>query len=265
MSARFTKVIRSVLAVGMLLGLLSCGSSSNNDQGTSFTALGFYAVTTENGVIAVDPEIPISGLYAVPNPDSSNFFNLDLNTVLAGVGVQNRLSSQFIRLVRADFQYEVPGASASLNIPGDSSPLPGILEAAGGTGSTSSGATTTGTSQAFAIVQAVSPDVLSFLNINQNSLPQLPFRMNVTVAVTGVTQSGDTVITNPITIWVQFAEQAEGVPEAPATPGTGGDVDTGDSDSSSSSSAARVVNATIVEEAPVADEVAEELLDLGNE
>jgi hypothetical protein len=182
-----------------LLGGYGCGSSSNNDQGTSFTALGFFVPGTAGGTGQNGTIIPLF----------SDVSETDGLSNLTSIGVQNRLQSQFIRVVRVDCSYDVQGSS--LNIPDDSEPLGSIVEAGG---------------SSFIAIQVISPDIFSFLNNNQNSLPQLPFKMTVTCSVTGVTQAGDVLTTNPVHYPVQFVDTAEFFGGGPTVngPGTGGTV-----------------------------------------
>lgn len=238
MYSRKSAVIKGVTLGVLALLAASCGSTSSNDQGTSVTALGFYGVTVSSGAITATTT-PETGKIVEISPDSGGFAGLDLNTVLAGIGVQNRLTTQFFRTVRVDFHYDVPGASTT--IPDDSTPMTMLLSAAG------DGTSTVDSATAIGVVQVVSPDVISYLNINRNLLPDLPFRMNVTATVTGVTQAGDVLTTNEINYFVQFAERDEcctgnTTDQNPAGfddggTGSGGNFDTTTSDSTSSASA----------------------------
>ena len=74
-------------------------------------------------------------------------------------------------------------------------------------------------------IELVSPDIFAFINNNMNSMPQLPFRMQIWCTATGVTQAGDTVTTNPVYIWVRFVDLEEGPGVGPVVGiGTGGDI-----------------------------------------
>ncbi len=248
MYSRKSAVIKGVTLGVLALLAASCGSTSNNDQGTSVTALGFYGVTISSGTITATTT-PETGKIVEISPDSGGFAGLELNQVLAGVGVQNRLSTQFFRTVRVDFSYDVPGSS--IDIPNDSTPMTLLLSAAGDGTATVSSATAIGT------VQVVSPDILSFLNVNRNSLPALPFRMNVMATVTGVTQSGDVLTTNEIGYFVQFAERDECCTANPADTnpagfddggtGSGGDFDTTEDTTTDTTTSARVAPDSIVD------------------
>ena len=180
-----------LISLCVIASALGCGGASNNDQGTSFTATGFFN----------DDGSGRSGFTTVLFSDLANpvLGGGDGQIVFSNIGVQNNLSNQFIRIVRVDCSYEIPGGSVT--VPDDSQLIPGIVEALGG--------------QALIGFALVSTDIFSFLNNNQNFLPQLPFRMFVTCSVTGVTQAGDTITTNPISARVNFVDQTECCPGEP--------------------------------------------------
>jgi hypothetical protein len=52
----------------------------------------------------------------------------------------------------------------------------------------------------------VPPDVIAFLNQNQNLLPPFPFSMNVVMTITAVSDSGDSFDTNEVTYGVQVIQ-----------------------------------------------------------
>jgi len=230
--------LRGAFITGAVLCLMSCGSGTNNDQGTSFTALGFFDVG--------DGTEGDSGTVVLVNNDFSGqqgvfplFVPIDKNPDEDGIqggfiGLQNNLTSQFIRTVRMDCCYTLPGSDPSLSIPCDAYNFTAVLSAAPSAEEALAGGEATNV--AFVQVQQVSPDLLSFLAVNQNLLPELPYRMTAECEVVGVSQAGDAFTTNSVNYQIQFAELPE--PALPGSaPGTGGDINTfGDSSSSAASS-----------------------------
>lgn len=172
---KLKNIILSLFLVSPVL-LNGCGSASNNDQGTSFTAIGYFADTSgatgEAGQIVI---LSQSG-----------------NGVITFMGLANRLSQQFIRVTRFDCDYNVPGSAVP--IPSDSFAVGTVMEAAGDLGS----------SLGYVGFTIVSTDLIDFIIANISSLPPLPFRMNATCSATGVTQAGDVLVTNPISYFIQF-------------------------------------------------------------
>ncbi len=226
------KAALGLLVISLIAGAISCGNSSNNDQGTSFLALGFFAEDDEGNP---DPEIYQSGEIVPLFADSALLTPLqvfDGHLTLARMGLQNRLTTMFIRVTRIDCSYSIAGTV--LPIPDDSfnssvviGPSPAAEEgvpAAGGDGIPPN--------NIYIEFEIVSPDVMAYLNANQNSLPQLPFRMIATCTATGVTQAGDALETNPLNYLIQFVDYAEcctgTVGEVPGTTGGGFQTGTGD-------------------------------------
>lgn len=202
-----------ILVITLAAGVSSCGSASNNDQGTSFTAVGFRQLEPD--------EKDIGGyiwpLFADNASQVGSVF--DGNSILTWIVLHNRLSNQFIRLVRVDCSYDIQGAT--VRIPDDAMVLAGVVEAT----PNPAGDVLTEHSEVVAPFELVSPDLFAFINNNMNSMPELPFRMNIACSATGVTQAGDTLTTNPIYIWVQFMDYEEGPGTGPVVgAGTGGDL-----------------------------------------
>lgn len=201
-----TKPAALALAFAGLAGLLyGCGSASNNDQGTTFTATGFFADSTgatgdTGAVIALGRDVPTlqtdGNDFGVADP-----VRLDGRAASTFIGLQNRFGGRadtladdavFIRTERIDCDYEIPGSD--IGIPSDSNPLGTVIEAGG---------------SAFAEFLVISPDLFSFLNVNRNSLPELPFRMNARCSAVGVTRNGATITTNPVNYLILVADAAE--------------------------------------------------------
>ncbi|MCB0324593.1 MAG: hypothetical protein KDD69_13515 [Bdellovibrionales bacterium] len=218
-------IISRIGLVGSLVatafGAISCGSgSSNNDQGTSVTAIAYFAE---------DPDEP--GVFPCDQAQSGAILPLfeDINVVDGRVGtdsytsfgIQNMLAVQTFRVTRIDCSYSIPGSS--IQVP-NSSIATGIVLAPVETGEDGGDQFAQFSCIPFPIVP---PEIYSFVNNNQNSMPQLPFRMNVLCSATGVTQAGDTLTTNPLGFDVQFVDFAEGLGiNGPFDqgPGTGGNV-----------------------------------------
>jgi hypothetical protein len=143
----------------------------------------------------------------------------DGNIVFTHIGLQNRLSSQFIRVVRIDCSYDIPGASPLLAIPNDSFNSANVIAAAGTAADTDGGPTAGEGSTVVMGFDLVSTDIMSYINVNRNLLPQLPFRMNVTCSAVGVTQAGDTLVTNELVYPILFVDAAECCTGAPVENG----------------------------------------------
>lgn len=249
--------IRSLTLVTALVGLcglagfIGCGgSSTNNDQGTSFLAFGYFAIS--------DGSIGLSGVTITLAGDIGNyyFFDEEGNLVVSGavdggsfspfIGLQNRLSTQFIRVVRIDCSYDVPGANPLLSIPDDSYNSAFVITSSGDTATNPGGPTVPGNGGSegtggvgYLGFQMISTDILSYLNVNRNLLPKLPFRMNVSCQAVGVTQAGDTIVTNPLVFPITFADAAEcctGAPGFQGGTGNGGGITFDDGTSTGSSS-----------------------------
>ncbi len=210
-------ISRTLILVGLMLavlvGVAGCGNgASNNDQGTSVTNVGFFG-PDDDGTFPCEL---FQSLQIIPL--FSDFSQVDTQFALASMGILNNLQTQSFRISRIDCDYDVPGSSVT--IPSDSHPG-GIVLAP-----TEAGADIPGFAQFGCLVfEIVTPDVFSFINNNQNSMPQLPFRLNAECSVTGVTQAGDTITTNPVSQVIQLFDVAEGNPPSfNQGPGTGGTI-----------------------------------------
>lgn len=222
----------SLIVIAVVIG---CGSgASNNNQGASFLALGFFAdgegTTGSTGQI-----VPMFRDTAI-NADATGALYDGLDTRVY-MGLQNNLAKQFIRVSRIDCDYSVDGSY--LEIPSDSFPLSVVLSSTReqvGIGAVASAAAS-GSSSSFNQTSygqflIVSPDLYSFLNNNKAYLPALPFRMTATCSATGVTQAGDVLTTNSLYYFIQFVDEAECCTGAVGSttpgfqngPGTGGEL-----------------------------------------
>lgn len=205
-----------------------CGDSGvNNDQGASFLAMGFFDDAT--GQVGRTGDIlPLFSDIALDGTNDMQYWTF--------IGLTNRLSSQFIRVVRVDCSYKVEGSF--INIPSDSYGFSTVIGPGGeppagaNAGGNNGGAGNDGAGNlpttVYAGFQLLSPDIFTFLNNNRSFLPSLPFRMVATCSATGVTQAGNTMTTNPLNFFVQFVTVEECCPGEPGPgfqigTGTGGD------------------------------------------
>ena len=195
----FTLGLGAALAVSLGLALFGCGTASNNDQGTSFLALGFFAddsgSTGASGMVLPLHTDELS-------PAAAGGYGL-LTTV--NFGIRNRLSKQYIQTSHVECDYRVQ--QSSLVVPSDSHTFSTIVEPGG---------------DLYPQIEILSPDLYAFLNLNHSSLPELPFRMNITCRMTGVSQAGDVLTTNDVTTLVQFVDLAEA---GSSSGGSAGDFD----------------------------------------
>ena len=249
------------LCAALGLWMAGCGSASKNDNGESFTMLGFFvpSETTEDcgdfpaGVSVIS--MPLSQTDQQEGEDSQ--FS---GAGVAAIGVQNNLSGEFIQTERVFFDYSI--ADASAQPPSTSLPLSAIVGPAtsgseGGSGSTgSSSAASTVSSEsttkagaaaaevrssslpdsfsdvcnrAFISTFVVPPDVRSWMILNRDLLPEPPFNVIVTARVQGSTSANDTMISNSTEVIVQMRPDTVIAPE-------GASGSTGSSGSSSSAS-----------------------------
>ena len=199
----------------VLLSLIGCGSASNNDQGISFTMLGYSvaATTTSTTGCSTTPNLS-GGVFALGSTAESEG---STNVVFGGVVVKNNLTTQFVRPQSLALEFLIPGAS--IIPPTTTVPYGGVVAKAGGL--------LCGT------VALVPPQILSWMNLNRNSLPELPFLLIVRGQVTGTTSSGDVLTTNPVDIGFTVTEDNV-IPPAEVTPdgttASASDVTTQDSD-----------------------------------
>jgi hypothetical protein len=221
MSRKTCKITALLMTIVAVVGLvIGCGSSGvNNDQGTSFLALGFFDDPTGQ-VGRTGDVLPLS------NDVQPDVFNDSQYWVF--IGLANRLSRQFIRVVRIDCDYKVEGSF--INIPSDSYAYSTVLGPVGEAQNGGQGQQPQNdlSQTVYAGFQILSPDIFSFLNNNRVFLPSLPFRMVATCSATGVTQAGNTMTTNPLNFSIQFVRNEECCTGGPGPGfqqgvGTGGD------------------------------------------
>ncbi len=207
---RINKIFKRATTVTLLTFLVSCGGTTNNDQGASFLALGYYADSAGSVGRSGDIVQLFSDTPGVITDSAGD--RLDGLQTWTFIGLQNNLTKQFVRLVRIDCDYSISGSF--IRVPSSSYAGSAVIGAAPSAATDAGGADGGQTSTVTRNIlyygfQVISPDIYSFLNNNKASLPELPFRMNVICSATGVTQAGDVLTTNPLNYFIQFVEEAE--------------------------------------------------------
>jgi hypothetical protein len=170
-------------------------------------ALGYYAPNDSDEFV---PVAFANALLFADNgqaPVSGGTVLVDGQQLTLWLGIENRLSKQFIRVTRVDCSYDVQGSN--LSIPSDATPKGFVLGATDTTDDGFADDTAVRPQVGFLGLPLVSTDVFSYLNVNRNSLPPLPFRMTATCSATGISQAGDVFTTNPVSITIVFFEEAE--------------------------------------------------------
>jgi hypothetical protein len=196
--------LKKIFAGTLTLALAACGSAgTSNDQGVSFTLYGMFrdSACTQG----------LSGLAIQLSTDAET--NGSGVGGLASVGLQNNLA-QAIRTRRAFMKYYVEGAQVqppttsqplgSFLGPGTKTPNSSLPDSiSGGTGEgAAAGLASVGCSE----IDLVPAEILSYLNFNKDTLPELPYKMRVEVTVTGIGTAGDEYATNPIDVFVEVLE-----------------------------------------------------------
>lgn len=210
------RMVRNLIIAGFALVSIGCGSATNNDQGVSFTLLGFFR-DNAGADSASGATTTLGSITDTENTDSSADTNL-----LVYFGTQNNLSGQFIRTQRAYITYSIPGAAiqppstsvafSAVLAPSNNDVGTSLPEGAGA--GASSGATSTNFSQLPIITSAIK----SWLNLQRNSLPEAPFDIEATATVVGATSAGDVYETNPASLTISV------LPDVVITPTEGEEV-----------------------------------------
>ncbi len=193
------KLLISFVALVIGVSVAACGNNSNNDQGTSFLALGYF--TLVNDEVAPTTQVRFSLESDIPLGTGTG----SESNVL--IGLENRLATQFIRIERYDCSYDIPGAQPGFTVPDFVERASFVIGAAGVGGDGLEGdARFPGEDEAvrpqvlFSNIAILSTDTVAFLNVNRNSIPALPFTMTATCRAVGITQAGDVLTTNPVSI-----------------------------------------------------------------
>ena len=222
-------LITSSAATLLLVGVLGCGGASN-DQGVSFSFLGYFAPDDTGGCDSAS-DTGLSGLVVGLSNSDFNGSPSELETVptnTASIGcarVQNNISTVGIRVQRVFLSYYVEGATQQP--PSTSFPLGFILGP--GPSSGVAGSLTSPSSSlppgfnvgnvSTAAVALISPEVFTWLNLNRAQLPEPPFTMVATSYAVGITTAGDQLTTNPIDIYIQVTPDLQ-IPPASVPGGT---------------------------------------------
>lgn len=183
----------SCLAISTLM--VGCGGASSNDQGVSVTLLGFN----------IDPDTlaPCSG--TEPNHSGSpvplSVASDSAGGIRTGYVVQNRMTTQFFRTENAFLEYYIPGATKQP--PTTAIPTGAIIEKA--PEATGEGASAE-PSRACIGGYILPPEVQSWIINNRNSMPELPFQVEVRAYISGMTSSGDRLDTNVLKFFVEFTQ-----------------------------------------------------------
>ena len=218
MSITFRTAILGFLMLAMF-PISGCGEASNNDQGTSFTATGFFTDSTgETGLTGIDVASGIDNP-VVTDPQANNVLVEGRYTVIY-MGLENRMTRQFVRVTRIECSYEVEGASIA--IPSDSFNSSLVVPAGTSAAAAEGQAATVEPGQAFVGFEVLSVDLFSFLNNNIADFPQRPFRLIATCTAVGVTQAGDAIESNPLYFPIVISETAECCFGEGLTPSNGG-------------------------------------------
>ncbi len=201
------KKLALVLALSCLtvIGFLGCGDSVRNEQGVTFTFLGWYAVLDDEGNIDPnsdgDPQL-FTGLYY--RLDSTQEGHLVMQA-----GLQNNLFGEAIRLQRIHMDYELIGGT--LPIPSTDIVAAAFLGPIQDNSSDSFGQGSTlpdsligdGEGEDFSPkiyygAPILSTDLRNFLSLNRDSIPQRPTSLVVRSKALGVTTAGRQMETNEL-------------------------------------------------------------------
>jgi hypothetical protein len=187
---------------------VSCGSN-DNDQGSSFRAVGVFQGTLEEGKCTVpdadeaiaDAGITIQLNTALVDEGFPNSFSIFL--CRAFLELENNLLGQAFVVDRIDFEYEIPGAHIAI----PSSSMPTGLRVNPADADPDAHPSPFGqVNVVFAQPdgQLVPSTLVAFLRQNQPSLPALPYNMIIHITARGRTDSGDLLVSNEIRYTVQW-------------------------------------------------------------
>jgi hypothetical protein len=196
--------MRKLILISLVaVGLMSCGTATNNDQGVAFTAYG-WAVPDEQGVctfkLVTGGTVPMSG------------GSLIAPRLCFVIG--SNLSKQTIRADRMFYEFRIPGASEQP--PTTSAPFSVILSPPqeGVDGGEKEGPI----AQSVSIGGVVLPsEIIRWISLNRGKLPSTPFRMEGIYRVSGVTSAGDRMETNEIVFELSVVDDNI-IPPVGATP-----------------------------------------------
>ena len=196
--------------------LHGCGSS-NNDQGMSFTAIGYNAADEDR---RCQPDTFITGM-TVPisfGTTGETLINAG-QPIFSCIDLQNNMSTQFLRVERVFHEFYIEGAS--IQPPSSSAPLSIVVGPPASTSTPTAGSSLppgfTAANNVSAPFIAVPAEVLEWITLNRNSLPEPPFTMGVTHYVTAMTSAGDRLNSNKLTMFIVVTPDVI-IPPEEATP-----------------------------------------------
>lgn len=268
MSITLKSATFGLLLLALAPTFISCGGSTNNDQGTSFTATGFYTdVLKTTGIMGANVVLSsdvsgTGGLVSNVLTEDGTAIAVDGRQLFIYMALSNRLSKQFVRVVRIDCSYDIQGATIA--VPDDSVSTSVVIEA--GASTTVDNVTTVTPSEGVVGFAILTPDLFSFLNNNSNSLPVLPYSATAICSAVAVTQAGDTITSNPLYFAIEFFDSADcctgtgtgGGGGYQTTSGTGGTITTtGTSTATDSGTESATSDSNTVEESTDSTESSE--------
>jgi len=210
-------------SLALILLIAGC-DSTRNEQGVSYTALGWFEVDQDESTCAasaVNEDVQRSGVLQ-PIGDTPPLTGCP---DIIAVGLQNNLCCQGIRSERLLMDFFIPGAlvqppSTAITIPGIIAPSQTGEDGDGG--GDEEGAEDTdpepdsslpddfgqGESVIYWILSNPVPaSVAEWISLNRAQLPAAPFEMIVTARATGITTAGDRVTTNALDLGVTLYDE----------------------------------------------------------
>ena len=222
-------IVGITLLASLIVGAIGCGDSTSNDQGVSFTFLGWFIEIDDEIVGVTTTAMPISGYTESSDPEFGFPGFTAAPALLAGMS--NNLTGQFIRVDRIHHEYYVPGASSqppstSVAVPTTLLPAPDGAPPASSLPASldpdfvepPAGAEDVFANIVFAGTDLVPSNVREFIVINKNQFPEPPFILVVTSYASGVTSAGNRYDSNRIEFEILVEPDVVITP----TPGTGG-------------------------------------------
>lgn len=203
---RFFKLISVPMLALVTAAVIGCGGGSSNNQGVSFTLLGFFESGEDDAAGQVGSILPLSSQFETSEAISGSVF--------VWAGAMNNLSQQFIRTDGMFLSYFIPGATS--NPPRTATSFGMILGPAVGDSTEGQPPFDSSLPPSFADeenapsnvakieVNLLPPDIRTWINLNRTSLPEPPFDMIITAYATGLTSAGDRIDSNKAQYLVQF-------------------------------------------------------------
>jgi hypothetical protein len=216
MKALKNNIVKFIL-ITIALIYFSCGDSVRNDQGVSFTFLGWFQDTTG--------DVGATG-FITPLSSSASEVGGETTDVFGFAGLQNHLSGQSIRVQRVHHTYVVPGTN--LNVPTTVVALSTVLAPTGAidedfnSDSSLPESHNSGEVISYSGIPVITAAVRSYLNLNRTQLPELPFVMIVRSYAVGITSAGRSLTSNDVETQIYFTEDVAIPPTSGEEAGTGG-------------------------------------------